>query len=408
MALPIVASGGSIVVPFAMLNCTGRRKYMPYKTTSSGFTVTGELGSGTADATKFLRGDQAWQVPTGGGGAPVGAEYVVGVTHADLTAERLVTDTATVAWDLVTAGQAKANVPNDAITYAKIQNVSATDKVLGRATVGAGDTEEITCTAAGRALIDDADAAAQRSTLGLGALAIKSTVATADIDPDTVTYARLQNVSATARLLGRITAGAGDAEELTGTQTTTLLDNFTSTLKGLAPPSGGGTTNFLRADATWTAPAGGGGGGINTLRTAANQTINGTAFQNITGLTFAVSANTDYAFQFRIVFQSAMTTTGFRFGVSGPAGATLEYTLRYQTVANSTTAGVATYLDQHNTAYDSMTATAATITANVDLYATIEGRINIGGTAGTFAARVASELANNDLTVRKGSWGMWF
>jgi len=53
------------------------------------------------------------------------------------------------------------------VTYAKIQNVSATDKILGRATAGAGDVEEITCTAAGRALLDDADAAAQRTTLGL-------------------------------------------------------------------------------------------------------------------------------------------------------------------------------------------------------------------------------------------------
>lgn len=54
----------------------------------------------------------------------------------------------------------------DAVTYAKIQDVSATDKLLGRSTAGAGDVEEITCTAAGRALLDDANAAAQRSTLG--------------------------------------------------------------------------------------------------------------------------------------------------------------------------------------------------------------------------------------------------
>lgn len=36
---------------------------------------------------------------------------------------------------------------------------------------------------------------------------------------------------------------------------------FTSVANGLTPLSGGGTTNFLRADGTWAVPAGGGGGG---------------------------------------------------------------------------------------------------------------------------------------------------
>jgi len=66
-----------------------------------------------------------------------------------------------------TVSSGVATIDNDAVTYAKIQNVSATDKLLGRSSSGAGDIEEITCTAAGRALIDDADATAQRATLGL-------------------------------------------------------------------------------------------------------------------------------------------------------------------------------------------------------------------------------------------------
>lgn len=104
---------------------------------------------------------------SGGGGAPDDAQYLVAAANGDLTAERVTTDTATVTWDHGVAGQAKANVPDGGITYAKIQDVSATDKVLGRSTAGAGDVEEIACTAAGRALLDDADAAAQRTTLGL-------------------------------------------------------------------------------------------------------------------------------------------------------------------------------------------------------------------------------------------------
>ncbi len=74
----------------------------------------------------------------------------------------------------VSGSGATWTVDNDVITYAKIQNVSATDKLLGRSTSGAGDVEEITCTAAGRAILDDDDASAQRTTLGLGTLATQS------------------------------------------------------------------------------------------------------------------------------------------------------------------------------------------------------------------------------------------
>ena len=70
----------------------------------------------------------------------------------------------------------------------------------------------------------------------------------------------------TARIKGRSTAGTGDVEDLTGTQATALLDNFTTAAKGLAPASGGGTANFLRADGTWAAPAAGGAPGGSTTQ----------------------------------------------------------------------------------------------------------------------------------------------
>jgi hypothetical protein len=85
----------------------------------------------------------------------------------------------------------------------------------------------------------------------------------ATIANNAVTLAKIQDIT-TARILGRVTAGSGDTEELTGTQATTLLDTFTSSLKGLAPASGGGASNFLRADGTWAAPSGGGGSGTKT------------------------------------------------------------------------------------------------------------------------------------------------
>lgn len=125
----------------------------------------------------------------------------------------------------VSTGATVWTVNNDAITYAKIQNVSATDKLLGRSSAGAGNIEEITCTTAGRNLLDDVDASAQRTTLGLGALAtqgdgdkgdivVSGSGATWTIDTDAVTFSKLQNIT-TSRLLGRTTAGSGDIEELT-------------------------------------------------------------------------------------------------------------------------------------------------------------------------------------------------
>ena len=78
-------------------------------------------------------------------------------------------------------------------------------------------------------------------------------VDTADIVNNAVTLEKLADI-ASGTILGRATAGTGDPEALTGTQATALLNPFTSALKGLVPPSGGGGT-FLRADGSWATPA---------------------------------------------------------------------------------------------------------------------------------------------------------
>lgn len=153
---------------------------------------------------------------------------------------------------MVASSGASWTIDGGAVSYAKIQAVSATDRLLGRATAGAGVIEEITCTAAGRALLDDASAAAQRTTLGAaGSGAIGASGLT----------------MATARILGRTTAATGAVEELTGTSATAMLDAFTSSLKGLVPASGGGTTKFLRADGTFVDPIAGLGSGWTTIAT---------------------------------------------------------------------------------------------------------------------------------------------
>ena len=124
-------------------------------------------------------------------------------------------------------------IADETITYAKMQHVSATDKLLGRSTGGAGDVEEIACTAAGRALIDDANAAAQRATLGLGTIAVEA---------DPLVVAKGGTAAATAQAaIDTLTAvsGATDGHVLT-------KDAGSGNAIFKAAAGGGGTTSFAR------------------------------------------------------------------------------------------------------------------------------------------------------------------
>jgi len=201
------------------------------------FTTASQIATGLAVlastyTTEFTALQSAFSGSTGhshSGGTGEGPQIATGGL-ADLA----VTTAKLAATAVTTAKLTDANV-----TYAKIQNVSATDKLLGRSSSGAGVVEEIVCTAAGRAILDDADSTAQRTTLGLGGLATLSTVGAAQIDSNAittakitdanVTYAKIQNVTATDRLLGRSTAGAGVIEEITCTSfARSLLDDTTA------------------------------------------------------------------------------------------------------------------------------------------------------------------------------------
>ena len=239
----------------------------------------------------------SWAQNTGGSGAPTDAEYIVGSANGSLSAERVLGNSTSITANFATGGQVtleRAALTGDVTASQNSNSTTIANGVVSTAKLG-GDI-----TTAGKALLDDADAAAQRTTLGLGTLATQSgtfsgtssgtntgdqtITLTSDVTGSgtgsfattiasgVVSNAKLANV-ATSTIKGRVTAGTGSPEDLTGTQATTLLDAFTSSLKGLAPASGGGTSNFLRADGTWAAPAGGGGGGSTNLWIAASQWI---------------------------------------------------------------------------------------------------------------------------------------
>ena len=165
----IIKLTGTLTANRNIICPSNKKHYIIVNGTTGGYSVTLKTSGGTGidvsnGVTSILRcdGTNVVTVTPGGG---VGTVTSVGVSSTDFS----------VSGSPVTgSGSITLNINNDSVTYAKIQNVSAADKILGRSSPGAGDVEEITCTAAGRALIDDTDAAAQRTTLGLGTLATQS------------------------------------------------------------------------------------------------------------------------------------------------------------------------------------------------------------------------------------------
>ena len=115
------------------------------------------------------------------------------------------------------------------VTYAKIQNVSATNRILGRESANAGVIEEITPTNL-RTMLNVADGATacEGTVTGVtGTAPIASSGGAAPVislNDSGVTYAKIQNVSATNRILGRESANAGVIEEITPTNLRTMLN----------------------------------------------------------------------------------------------------------------------------------------------------------------------------------------
>lgn len=141
-----------------------------------------------------------------------------------------------------TTGVVTAEIADDAVTYAKLQNISATDRLLGRDTSGAGNAEELTV---GGGLEFTGSGGVQRSAL-TGDVTASAGSNTTTIAANAVTNAKLATI-ATQRVKGRATAGTGAVEDVTISQ---LLDWLGSTQGSI----------LYRGASAWTVLAPGGSG----------------------------------------------------------------------------------------------------------------------------------------------------
>jgi hypothetical protein len=109
-----------------------------------------------------------WIVIGGGGGAPTTAEYLVGALDGTLSAERVVTDTATVTWDLATPGQVKANATGVA-AHAPTHQHGGADFLVAKILSPAALTGDVNDYAPGDGDFWRLDSDANRNVTGIGA-----------------------------------------------------------------------------------------------------------------------------------------------------------------------------------------------------------------------------------------------
>lgn len=162
------------------------------------------------------------------------------VTGSNLSGTNTGDQTITLTGDVIGSGTGSfaATIASGAVTYAKIQNVSASDRLLGRKTAGAGAVEEITV---------GGDITQSGSTFTIAA--------------GVVTLAKMANI-ATDKLIGRDTAGTGVPEALAvsgGIEFTGSGGIQTSAFTGDVTKSAGGTAlsiaNAVVTDAMMAAGA---------------------------------------------------------------------------------------------------------------------------------------------------------
>lgn len=142
-----------------------------------------------------------------------------------------------------------SGINSGTVSISALANIG-TDTLLGRSAVGTGPVSTIACTAAGRALIDDASNSAQRTTLGLGSVAVQNSNAVSFTGG---TFTGITDLAVSAGSGMRIAEGtngaSGVATLVAGTVTVNTTKALTNSRIHLTSNVGGGTPGWVRVSA---------------------------------------------------------------------------------------------------------------------------------------------------------------
>lgn len=152
---------------------------------------------------------------------------------------------------LAFTGSDSFGIANAGVTYARIQDVSAQARLLGRGGAsGVGSPEELTV---GGGL--EFNATQVRLSALTGDVTNAAGGGATAIGANKVTLPMMAQL-ADQRILGNISGGTANVAALTATQATAFLNVGTTALKGLVAPPVTATGKFYRDDHTWASPAG--------------------------------------------------------------------------------------------------------------------------------------------------------
>lgn len=327
----------------------------------------------------------------GGGGAPTGASYIVASLNGTLTNEHAVTNTSTIEWDTATAGVVTASIPNGGVTTLQL----------------GGDI-----TTAGKALLDDADAAAQRTTLGLAAVA--STASASDITTGTLGIARIPTGTSSSTVCIGNDSRLSDDRTASGLRSDTTIVEISSSP---APTAGQVLVATSDISAKWDTLASGSSSIAFADAPMSSTAINVTSYTALVSKSVTVTAGDAFEVEaYGTILNNSGATKTYRWqialgsftleaidGTTVAASATNRTTFKVKgmfSVASTSSAGATLYTERNAPAAAGAANSIAGTTLRYAFQTTVS---NLTGTQ-TLELRARSSATNATQTLQLFSW----